>query len=68
MVGWFGLARSPSTGIRRRQGFRNGFGERGWRSRVRANFLLRYEEKTEFFRYRERFLSNFVTTLERINQ
>jgi hypothetical protein len=30
-------------------------------SRLRANFLARLGERTEFFRHRERFLSNFVT-------
>jgi hypothetical protein len=55
-----GSARSTGTGIRRRHGLRGGYEERDWRSWVRANFLVRYEERTEFFRHRERFLSNFV--------
>ncbi|KAH0808736.1 hypothetical protein GEV33_014056 [Tenebrio molitor] len=59
-AGELGSARSPGTGIRRRHGLRGGYEERDWRSWLGASFLLRYEERTEFFRHRERFLSNFV--------
>jgi hypothetical protein len=42
-----------------KHGFRGGFGRRG--SWLRANFLHRLGERTEFFRHRERFL---VTSLQ----
>jgi hypothetical protein len=61
-VGELGSARSPGAVSRKKHGFRSGFGRRGSCSWLRANFLHRLGERTEFFRHRERFL---VTSLQR---
>jgi hypothetical protein len=53
-VGELGSARSPGIVGRKKHGFRGGFGRRGQGSWLRANFLHRLGERTEF-------LSNFVT-------
>jgi hypothetical protein len=60
-VGELGLVRSPDVGIRRRHGFRDEYEGYNWCGRLRANFLPRLGARTEFFRHRERFTSNFVT-------
>jgi hypothetical protein len=60
-VGELGSARSPGAVGRKKHGFRGGFGRRGYGSWLRANFLHRLGERTEFFRHRERFL---VTSLQ----
>jgi hypothetical protein len=60
-VGELCSARSPGIVGRNKHGFRGGFGGRGRGSRLRANFLPRLGERTEFFRHRERFL---VTSLQ----
>jgi hypothetical protein len=59
-MGELGSVQSPDVGVRRRHGFRGGFEGYGWCGRLRANFLARPGERTEFFRHRERFPSNFV--------
>jgi hypothetical protein len=41
--------------------FRGGCNGYGWCGRFRANFSSGPEERTEIFRHRERFPSNFVT-------
>jgi hypothetical protein len=60
-VGELGSVRSPGIVGRKKHGFRGGFGGRGHGSCLRANFLPRLGERTEFFRHREHFL---VTSLQ----